>query len=275
MNFSKKLDFFNSLVLSEKNLNYNLKIIKEKAKNKKICVMVKANAYGHSLKWVVLKLKNKVDFFGVSNASEALAVRQYSTKSKILVCGKASQIKTLIENGISLTIFSLKSLREVTNVCKTYNLKAKVHIKLNTGMNRLGISTNFELKKVVNFVMENSNFVEVEGVYSHLFNAKNQGLARTQYYKFIEFLNYAKSLGLDITKVILHLENSDGLFENVDFLDFCSMVRIGIALYGLENENLRPVLSLFSQIVATTKVNFDDFVGYGKTNIEQKGYVGV
>lgn len=269
------MDFFNTLVINKNNLLFNFKTIKNKANNKKICAMVKANAYGHGLKNVVLTLRNFVDFFGVSNTEEALEVRQYSYKSKVLLCGEANKekLKNLICSDISLTVFSLKNIYEILKVAKSIKTKAKIHIKLNTGMNRLGFKDAKSLKKAINLIERNKEFLILEGVFSHLFCAENIELSNKQYLKFINFLNLFKNLNC----IFIHLENSQGLFNNVDTLNVCNMVRVGIGLYGLsiENEKLKPVLSLNSIIIAKQKVNKEEFVGYGKTIVENNGYVGV
>lgn len=381
------MDFFNNLVLSSQNLKSNLKTIKKTAGSKKICAMVKANAYGHDLKFAVLNLKNDVDFFGVANACEALEVRKYAKKTKILVCGKVqkTQIKSMLENNISLSAFSLKSLQEILSVCKKENLKANVHIKLNTGMNRMGIKSKSNFLKALKLIHKNKNFVVLEGIYSHLFCAENSGLSHTQYHRFLSFLNciniynksynnfimqnkrgvqnnnftnehnltfnknftkqniiniqnnncinqnqiniqnnnftngidrncqaskihqknkqknkqkngniihkhtckllnnYAKQplfeppIAYNFNNILIHLENSAGLFNGADYLNICSMARIGIALYGLEikNKGLKPVLSLCSEIVQIQCVKCEDYCGYGKTVIENDGKVAV
>ena len=114
------MDFFNTLVINKENLLSNYKIIKSKAKNKKICAMVKANAYGHGLKNVVLTLRSLVDFFGVANSEEALEVRQYSYKSNILICGAVNKekLKNLILANISITVFTIKDLYDILKVAK-------------------------------------------------------------------------------------------------------------------------------------------------------------
>ena len=294
------MNFFNDLILSKENLLNNIKIIKKTAGEKKICAMVKANAYQHNLKFVVTNLKNYVDFFGVSNTEEAISVRNLTNK-KILICGlyDKENLKNLILNNISLTITSIKQLKEIVLVVKNlqkeyefnknidknlnyvcdgnciniHNIKAKIHIKINTGMNRLGVKNINYFKKILNFISVNNQYLILEGIYSHLFNAENTGLARTQYYRFLNFLNFLPSLD----NLIIHLENSRGLFNNVDFFKVCNMARVGIALYGLEikNKGLKPVLSLNSKIVAIQKVKFDDYVGYGKEYISKNGKVGV
>ena len=106
------MEFFNNVILSKDNLINNIKVIKQQATSKQICAMVKANAYNHSLKFVVLNLKNYVRFFGVASTSEALQVRELTNKNKILLCGvyNSSCLKSLILNNISLSVYSLNQL---------------------------------------------------------------------------------------------------------------------------------------------------------------------
>jgi len=269
------MDFFNSIEINKKNLIDNLKTIKNKAKNKKICAMVKANAYGHDLKTVVLTLKNNVDFFGVANTEEALKIRNYAYKNKILLCGayNKDKLKNLILNKISLTVFSFFQLKEILKECKIVKEKAYLHIKINTGMNRLGIKNIKSLKVMLNFINKNNNYLILEGVFSHLFNSESKELSNSQYLKFINFIKNIKNLNC----INIHFENSRGLFNNVDYLNICNMVRVGISLYGLEieNEKLKPVLSVKSQIIEIQKVNEEEYVGYGKTIIERDGRVAI
>lgn len=277
------MNFFNSVILNKNNLINNINVIKKEAKDKKICAMVKANAYNHDLKWVVLNIKNYVDFFGVANSTEALKVRSYSYKTKILLCGtyNKEKLKELISNNISLMVFSMKNLREILNACKKTKLKANLHIKINTGMNRLGIKNVNYLIKMLEFINMHNDYLNLEGVFSHLFNCDHANLCKTQYLKFIDYLNVIREFyrfkGLDYSKLIIHIENSGGLFNHVDFMNVCSMCRIGISLYGLEkySEDLKPVLSLESSIIAIQKVVYEDFIGYRKTLMEHNGRVGI
>lgn len=347
------MDFFNDIILSTENLKNNLKVIKKQAGNKKICAMVKANAYGHDLKFTVLNLKNDVDFFGVANSVEALEVRKYAQKNKILVCGKVDKEKIveLVENNISLTVYSLKSLLEIIYAVKNFNkinkikqdkeldektnnnpiftvnqksIKAKVHIKLNTGMNRLGFKTIGGFLKTLEIIEKYKRFVTLEGVYSHLFNCDNIGLVHMQYNRFLKFLNciniyndklmlehksidkdvkiignkkykllnkYAKNNNeetvqnakhcekklIDFKNLIIHIENSGGLFNNADYLNVCNMARIGIAFFGLEIKGygLKPVMSVKSKMVAIQKVKQEDYCGYGKVVLDFDGTVAV
>lgn len=269
------MDFFNSVILSKANLINNLKEIKRNCENKKICVMVKANAYNHNLRFTVLNLKNYVDFFGVSNTEEALKVRAITFKSKILLCGvyNKSKLKELIENEISLTVFNINMIKEVLYVCRKHGLKAHIHIKLNTGMNRFGIKSKSYLKSVYLFIQKNLNYLHLEGVYSHLFSANNENLCKMQYLKFADLLSVFDNL----KNILIHLENSQGLFSDMDFMNICSMVRTGIAIYGLEikNKNIRPVLSLISKVVAIQSLDDEEFIGYGKNVFENVNKVAI
>lgn len=269
------MDFFNTLFINKENLLNNLKIIKNKAKDKKICAMVKANAYGHGLKNVVLTLRNYVDFFGVANTEEALEVRQYSYKSRVLICGAVNleKLKNVILSDISITIFNLTELYKVLKIAKNNKLKAKIHLKLNTGMNRLGFKEEKSIKKAINLIENNKDYLILEGVYSHLFCAENKSLSEKQYLKFINFLHLFKNLSC----INIHLENSQGLFNNIDYLNLCNMVRVGISLYGLEieKEKLKPVLSLNSKIISIQNLKIEEYVGYGKTVFDKNGKVGI
>ena len=270
------MNYFNTIKINKSNLLYNLKIVKDKAQNKKICAMVKANAYGHNLKEIVLLLKNNVEFFGVANTEEAFLVRSLTYKTKVLLCGEFNEDKliSLIRNNISLTVFSYLNLRKIIKVSKQNNLRANVHIKINTGMNRLGVKTKKSLKSILFLIEKNKEFVSLEGIYSHLYNAEDENLSFKQYLKFINFLKEVKNLNC----INIHFENSCGLFNNIDKFNICNMVRVGISLYGLglEKENLKPVLSLNSKIIATQKINDEEeYCGYGKNVVVKNTKIGV
>lgn len=269
------MNYFNNIKINKSNLMHNLNIIKEKAKNKKICAMVKADAYGHGLKDIVLLLKNQVDFFGVANTEEALKVRCYTNKNGVLICGMFNKDKliNLLQQNISLTIFSMRDLQQVLKVCMANELKANIHIKINTGMNRFGVSEKQKFLKIIDVVNKNKNYIKLEGIYSHLFCAENEELSLKQYLRFMEFLNCIKKSDC----INIHIESSMGLFKNIDKLNFCNMVRVGIALYGLsiEKENLKPVLKVESKIINIQKIKDEEYCGYGKEVVEANTLVAI
>ena len=138
------------IVVSKKQLIKNIEEIKKIAGNKKICAMVKANAYGHGLENVVEKLRNSVDFFGVANINEALKIREICPNAKILIVGKTRFFKDCWENNLSFVIESFSQFENLMlQVKNNENYDCiNIHIKINSGMNRLGISSVKEFKKI-------------------------------------------------------------------------------------------------------------------------------
>ena len=160
----------NIKIINKSNLLHNLKIVQKY--NKNICVMVKADAYGHNYKTIINELKNKVQWFGVANEQEALQVNKIDKNNKVLIVGKSADYYNIIKNGISFTIDSTKEINKIINICQKHNLKANIHIAINTGMNRLGVKDLNEFKSILNIINQNSNKINLEGVFTHCFKTK-------------------------------------------------------------------------------------------------------
>ena len=124
--------------------------------------MVKADAYGHNYKTIINELKNKVQWFGVANEQEALQVNKIDKNNKVLIVGKSADYYNIIKNGISFTIDSTKEINKIINICQKHNLKANIHIAINTGMNRLGVKDLNEFKSILNIINQNSNLDEIK-----------------------------------------------------------------------------------------------------------------
>lgn len=267
------MDYFNTIEINKTNLLYNLNVLKKVQPNKKICAMVKADAYGHGIKDIVLILKKHVYCFGVANSVEAIKVRNLTKTNNILLCGvyNKEKLEELILNDISLTIFSFKQLSEILSICKKLNRTCKVHIKINTGMNRLGIKSKSYFKKMLDKIEESKKYISLEGVYSHFFASDcSSGLTENQYFKFIEFVNLIK----DKSCINIHIENTAGFINHADKFNICNMARIGIGLYGYNPTStklrLKQVLKLKSKIIAINKLNPNEYVGYGNKFITSK-----
>lgn len=267
------MDYFNTILINKKNLLNNLNSLKKIQPNKKICAMVKADAYGHGIKDIVLILKKHVSFFGVANSVEALKVRNYTLINKILLCGvyNKEKLSELILNDISLTIFTFKQLNEILVISKKLNKQAKVHIKINTGMNRLGVKSKTYFKKMLDKIKDNSKYILLEGVYSHFFASDcSNGLTENQYFKFMDYINLIE----DKSCINIHIENSAGFINHADKFNICNMARLGIALYGYNPTNvklrLKQVLTLKSKIITINKLNPNEYVGYGNKFITSK-----
>ena len=138
-------------IVNINNLIHNCMVFKEKCKNAKLCAVVKANAYGIGDEIVVNAVKSYVDFFAVANKDEALRVRNFTSKP-ILILGEinTNEIEECIKNHISISISDNKKLKQISNIANKINIKAIIHFKINTGMNRLGFKDINQFKKAYN-----------------------------------------------------------------------------------------------------------------------------
>ena len=226
----------------------------------KICAIVKADAYGHGIEGVVQSVKGYVDFFGVADECEALKVREITNKP-ILILNMAlkQNLEMLIKNQISLSVSSLKYLKTIINVAKKLKIKAKVHIKINTGMNRLGFSNIGSFKKALK-CLKNEEFVVFEGIYTHFFDSTNKTVTEVQYNEFCKYVDEAKTN----FNPIIHASASNAVLMDKKYQ--FDMVRLGISMYGyseLDVAKFTPALSLTSKITNIIKVKKGQTVGYG------------
>ncbi len=256
--------------------------------------VVKANAYGHGFEVIPTLEKGGINYFCTSSLEEAICVRRY-TKKPILCFGYVStkNIKEVIDNDITLSIISYEYFQELLHV----NQSIKIHIKINSGMNRFGIKDKKQLKEIVN-KLSTSNMI-LEGIYTHL---ATSGVNDQYYDKQIEsFKEITKSI--DIKKIpIIHIFNSLALARHKK-LDFTNGVRLGLMMYGFTyninissltklqrkivnkhispttlntNINLKKVLSLHSEVVNINVIKRGEFVGYGAKFIaKENGFVAI
>lgn len=254
------MKLFNNFVLNTQNIRNNILNFKQYCQDTKICAIVKADAYGHGIEGVASKIKDIVDFFGVADEKEASKVRNVSAKP-ILILNRISSANFAwaIQNCISLSVSSLKYLIQLNAVAKKLNHPVKIHLKINTGMNRLGLSKPSELKKILNYI-KTSKFIIFEGIYTHFFDSINLEQTEKQYQKFCNFLNL-----IDTKNIIVHASSSNAVFLNKKYA--FDMVRLGILMYGYLDFNapfaLKPAVKVTSKIVNVVKVKKGENVGYG------------
>ncbi len=228
----------------------------------KFCGIVKANAYGHGAKIVASNLKDVCDFFAVACLKEAIELRNNNVKNPILILGllSKSEIKQSFYNEISVNVSSYAQLTDyihiLNNVKNSGNKKLKIHIKINTGLNRLGVNSLDEFRQILRLVYEN-DIVELEGIFTHFATKGNdQDFILKQYLRFNKYINLVKD-----KCIIIHCNNS---YATLNFKEFSnSMVRCGFAIYGWL-EGFRPVLSIKTSIVQINNVK-DGSVGYDRT----------
>lgn len=253
-------------IISVSNLIHNCIIFKEKCKNSKICAVVKANAYGVGDEIVVNTIKPYVDFFAVANKFEALRVRNYTNKP-ILILGEVnkSEIEDCIKNHISISISDANKLNLIRNIAKRLNNKAIIHFKINTGMNRLGFKNISEFKKVYNNYF-NDDYLEYEGIFSHIYNSDDTNSTYIQKEIFDKFIS-----SVNCKNLIKHLASTNVVLKYNDMnYDMC---RIGIGLYNYSKNNiydLKPVMQIKTKIINIINVKKGENVGYGNGYICEK-----
>ena len=235
-----------------KALESNVKsIISQSSEYKYHIGVVKANCYGLGLKCIKSSIKGGANYLAVSSLEEALSIRKI-TKEKILILEPINPkyISLARKNNITLTISSLEYLNNVKDQEFT------CHIKINTGMNRLGINSKEEFDEVYNIIM-NSN-ITLEGIYTHIYKASDSKCTNNQFKKF----EYITS-DIDLNTIpIVHIPNSETIF-NYKKKPYINGCRMGIIMYGFSNDiKLNSVFSLISKVIEIKHIHSGDTVGY-------------
>lgn len=246
------------------NLLENTKYLIEKT-NKKVMAIVKADGYGLVDYYIASFLENEgIDFFGVSNLDEAIRLRKHGIKSKILVMGLIEEFDLLREYDISVITPSFNYVKEHQDKLKDI----RVHIKVNTGLNRLGILKE-ETKDALDLLIEAK--AKIEGIMTHYACNADREYTKKQYKDFKEIVN-----SLNYKFGYIHTAASDAIVYLED--DISNYTRLGLALFGYTNiENnfaIKPILSLYSEVVDCKKVNKGEGVSYGHKYISDgEGYI--
>jgi alanine racemase len=256
-------------------LTHNLRALRAHA-GVPVMGIVKANAYGHGLVPVGLHLQRQgVEQLGVAFLEEGVALRRAGVTVPILVMGGifGPQAAALIANDLEITVSSIDKLRQVEAAAEAVGRRAVVHLKIDTGMERIGVHS-YHAGPFIEAAVA-SGWCTVKGVYSHLACADDPDSAMTgqQLERFHEACAHFGRIGAPMP--IRHVANSGGVLHfPASHLD---MVRPGIALYGVLPDpaaratvELRPVLSLVSQVVYFKVVPTGQPVSYGATWAPQR-----
>ncbi len=235
---------------------HNLRRIKE-VSNKEIMAVLKANAYGAGdLEMAFYASEVGVNFFAVSSFDEALYLRNNGCIGEILVLGyvSPSDLKACVEHSISVTAISLDWLKKAV---KTACYGLKVHLKVDTGMNRLGFKSVEEVKQGISLIRY---IFKIEGIFTH-FACADDCLNKKNEQQYSMFKAIVESC--DYSFKWIHADNSDGM---LDFdHDLCNIGRCGIAMYGYASNDhqLQPVFSLYTKIVCMKEIEQFETVSYG------------
>ena len=250
--------------------------------------VVKANAYGHGDYIVNDLIKGGINYLAVSSLEEAISIRKYNKEIPILCLEPISleYIKDIFDNSITITIENKDYVKELIN--KKITKQLKVHLKLDTGMSRLGFTDKEELTESIKLLKENNNIL-LEGIYTHL---ATSGINDIYYDKQIsKFEELTKDINLKEIPIV-HIGRSMTLV-NHSKLSFVNGVRLGICMYGFNNSlseptglrkikrdrllkrlnisqtiltnnlNLKTAFTLYTEVMSIRKIKQGSFVGYG------------
>ena len=248
----------------------NLQAIRERVSPAKIMIVVKANAYGHGLTDVAKYLDPQVDYIGVAVLEEGLLLREIGVQTPILVLGGiwGNQIPAYIENELTLTAPSVERLEQIDQAAESLGKKAKVHLKVDTGMERIGVHY-YNAHTLQEFAL-NCKHVEVEGICSHFANADAADLthARLQLERFNEVLRFYEKHSLPMP--VRHMANSGGILQLPE--SYYDMVRPGILFYGVypspearRTVEVKPAMAWKSRVVYFKVTQPGHPVSYGST----------
>ncbi len=277
------------------NLKSNVKNITNYYNNYKYYFgVVKGNCYGHGTTYVINELiESGINYLAVSSLEEALEARRIN-KSIPILCLEPIRIEYMeicIKNNITITIHDYNYAKELLQ--SKIDNKLKIHLKIDSGMNRLGFKLKSELNEIYSELKEKEN-IEIEGIFSHFATLGiNDKEWDNQLEKFKEITN-----DINLKEIpIVHLYKS-AAFINHPKIDFCNGIRIGIAMYGyysnpvynnsgLKNKlraikrafykrknkvsetntklpiELKPAFKMYTEIIQIKKLEKSEFVGYG------------
>ncbi|GHQ85854.1 alanine racemase [Helicobacter pylori] len=259
-------------------LRHNFSAVKSIVpKDAHIMAIVKANAYGvGAIKASEIFLQEGANYLGVATLDEALELRSHFSKTPILILGYSpnSNASMLIDNDLSAMIFSLEQAEVFSQMALKSQKRLKIHLKIDTGMHRLGLEPNFKSIEIIKKIRALKG-LEVEGIFTHLSNAdtKIKTHAKNQMKAFNAFLE--QLLDQKIEFQYRHAYNSAGILSlcNGNENRFLNLYRPGIMLYGFYPSNgmkescptiLKNVISLKAQIVQIRSVKKGEFIGYGE-----------
>jgi len=252
--------------------------------------VVKANAYGHGMVEVARQsLENGTEVLGVTNIEEGTQIRKAGINAPVLILSYAppEQSKEIIEFDLTQTVYSYETSRALSEAVAAYGKKIKVHIKVDTGMGRLGLLPDrLRLSKYNKGITDSSvsevesifrlPMLEIEGIFTHFATADkaDRTYANNQLEIFMDFLNQLRAAGLEIP--VTHTANSAAIINMPEaHLD---MVRAGISIYGLYTSEevdrgiieLKPAMELKTKIIHLKKVPAGFNVSYGITYETEK-----
>jgi len=257
-------------------ISYNITRIKKKVgKGTKVLACIKADGYGHGAISVAKTIEKKADFFGVASIKEAIELRDAGIKRPILVLSTIlpEEASAVVKNDLIATVCTIPLAKALSAEAKKRKKIAKIHIKVDTGMGRIGIPPI----KAIEFIKKIRAFPNLfpEGLFSH-FPVADIDLCFTQKQIkiFKDLIAKLKERGIEFP--FCHFANSAAILNLPG--SYFNLVRPGIILYGIypsvkikKTVKLKPALSLKSRVVLIKEIKKGDSVSYGRTYRAKKG----
>ncbi len=259
-----------------KHIEHNIQLVREKTGSDcKLTLVIKANGYGHGAVEIARHFESFLDVYGyaVATAEEAIELREAGILKPILILGYVdpAEAAPLIEKEVSIAVFRIDTVRQLSEIAMTLGKAVRVHIKVDTGMSRIGIpvgETGFYFMEQ----MLSLPGISLEGMFTHF--ARADEADKTSAYKQLEeFKNFLNAVEqrFCIQIPIKHCANSAAIMDMPE--SYMDMIRLGIAMYGLwpseemkcTGMDLRPALNLFSRIVYIKEIPKGTPVSYGGT----------
>ncbi len=251
----------------------NLSIIRASAGVKnEVMAVIKANGYGHGLHQVARTLDGHVLYLGVSSIKEALELKELNLKSRIFLFGRLfpNEIGAVLLEGITLSVSSLTEAEDIASVAQSFGKTAKIHVKIDTGMGRMGIPLDRAVADLER--ISKMPALEIEGIYSHFPAAEIADKFRDQQIRDFDLLVRA----LESKNIFIrfkHLQNSAACFSLKP--ECTNLIRPGLALFGIQPsfssepsvqppKPLKPVLSLKAKVIHVKRLSPGATAGYGR-----------
>lgn len=255
----------------------NLNEIKAKASpNKFLYAVAKADAYGHGLKQISQTIiDSNVDGIALATLGEAIIARELDKDVKILCLGSIPlrHLEIASENDITITVFNMDYIKQLSNIKLEHDLK--VQIKVNTGMNRIGLVSSEEILEAIKLLEKNDHLI-IDGIYTHLSTSEGYDEISLNYLdmQYNKFKEIVKKVNYPFNQI--HCTNSSALLRKYDNDDFTNAHRVGSALYGIlqdiiqDEYDIKAAYTLKSKIHHVTTYPKDSYIGYDLAYQTQK-----
>ncbi len=259
------------------NLEYNVAQIKSKlSDNVKLCGIVKANAYGHGVEEIASNLvKQGFDYLAVAFIDEAVELRLCGFEQPVLILGNTPKdtAEQVVEYNVTASVYNTETAKIISDEAVKQNKIAKIHVKIDTGMSRIGFQPNEESIGKILAVSKLPN-IEIEGIFTHFASSDtdDEDMTVKQFDKFMEVVAALEDNGVVIP--IKHCCNSAAIIKYPNM--HLDMVRAGIILYGMYPSNieydidLKPLMNFKTSVINVKDMQPGQTISYGATYTVEK-----